>query len=428
MKIRNIKQNLFAYEQILLIAYLLKWSFFALLVGVLSGSASALFLNTLQWATNWRNAHEWIIAFLPIGGFVIGALYYYYGQSVVKGNNQLLDEFQDPKRIIPFRMAPLVFFGTIATHFFGGSAGREGTGVQIGGAIADQLTRVFKLNIHDRRILIVCGISGGFASVFGTPLAGAIFALEVLVVGRMRYEAIVASFLTALIANISCNWWGVDHTHYEIPFVPSLTLEFVGWSILAGIAFGLTAMLFSKMSHQIGKLSVATIKYPPLRPVIGGALLAFVVYLIGTTKYIGLGVPTIVDSFSIPQPEYAFMAKLLFTTFTLGMGFKGGEVTPLFFIGATLGNTLSFIIPLPMALLAGMGFVAVFAGAANTPIACLVMGIELFGIECGIYLAIACVVAYLFSGHSGIYTSQLIGSAKYVTPKHYEGKRLGDVK
>ncbi|MGL4227423.1 MAG: chloride channel protein, partial [Tannerellaceae bacterium] len=279
MKIRNIKQNLFAYEQIMLIAYLVKWSFFALLVGILSGSASALFLNTLQWATNWRNMHDWIIAFLPIGGFVIGALYYYYGQSVVKGNNQLLDEFQDPKRIIPFRMAPLVFFGTIATHFFGGSAGREGTGVQIGGAIADQLTRVFKLNIHDRRILIVCGISGGFASVFGTPLAGAIFALEVLVVGRMRYEAIVASFLTALIANISCNWWGVDHTHYEIPFVPSLTLEFVGWSILAGIAFGLTAMLFSKMSHQIGKLSVATIKYPPLRPVVGGALLALVVYL-----------------------------------------------------------------------------------------------------------------------------------------------------
>jgi H+/Cl- antiporter ClcA len=211
------------------------------------------------------------------------------------------------------------------------------------------------------------GISAGFASVFGTPLAGAIFALEVMVLGRIRYEALLPSLLVAVIADFSCKAWHVSHTHYSIPKVPEIGPENFTWVLLAGILFGLAALFFSKAVHFFANSFKTVIKYPPLRPFTGGIIIALAVWALGTTKYIGLGVPTIVDAFSLNLPAYAFMLKLLLTTFTLGAGFKGGEVTPLFFIGATLGNALFLVFPLPMALLAGMGFVAVFAGATNTP-------------------------------------------------------------
>ncbi len=410
----KIKDFLFSFEQIPSLVYLFKWVLICLVLGVVAGSASAFFLISLDWATDWRETHLWIIALLPVAGFVIGLSYHLFGDSVVKGNNLLLDEFHSPKKIIPFRMAPLVLFGTILTHLFGGSAGREGTAVQIGGAIADRFTKILKLSNRDRKIVLIAGISAGFASVFGTPLAGGIFALEVLVLGRIRLDAIIPSFMAAVFADYFCTIWGVTHTHYHIGTVVEMTPITLLWSLLAGIIFGLVAMLFSKSSHFWGNLFKNKIKYPPLRPVVGGAILAIILYLMGTTKYIGLGVPTIVDAFSVQLNSYDFLLKLLFTSFTLGAGFKGGEVTPLFFIGATLGNVLIWFIPLPMGLLAGMGFVAVFAGATNTPIACTIMGIELFGIESGVFIALACCTAYLFSGHSGVYSSQIIGS-----PKHY---------
>ena len=187
-------------------------------------------------------------------------------------------------------------------------------------------------------------------------------------------------------------------------------------------------MLFSKSTHFWNHLFTKHIKYPPLRPVIGGVILAIAIYSIGTTKYIGLGIPTIVEAFNSNLNSYDFLIKVLFTSFTLGAGFKGGEVTPLFFIGATLGNVLIWFIPLPMSLLAGMGFVAVFAGATNTPIACTIMGIELFGIESGVFIAIACSAAYLFSGHSGVYTSQIIGSPKHLLYTREKGLSLSEIK
>lgn len=271
------------------------------------------------------------------------------------------------------------------------------------------------------------GISAGFASVFGTPLAGAIFALEVMILGRMRYEAILPSLFAAVIADYTCQAWNVSHTHYAIPWVPKIDPINFGWTIFAGIVFGLIAFLFSKSTHFFGNFFKTNIKYPPLRPFLGGIAIALLVWLLGTTKYIGLGVPTIVDAFSQDLPQYDFIIKLFLTAFTLGAGFKGGEVTPLFFIGATLGNALFFFVPLPMALLAGMGFVAVFSGATNTPIACILMGIELFGVESGVYIAIACVVAYLFSGHSGIYSSQIIGSPKHLIYGRMKGKSLNEL-
>ncbi|WP_111707244.1 voltage-gated chloride channel family protein [Lutibacter citreus] len=427
MNINKIKNFILSIEQVPSLIYLFKWVFICLLLGAAAGSVSAFFLISLNWATDWRESHLWIIWLLPIGGFIIGLSYHLYGNSVVKGNNLLLEEFHSPKKIIPFRMAPLVLLGTILTHFFGGSAGREGTAVQIGGAIADRFTEVFNLSKRDRQIVLIAGISAGFASVFGTPLAGGIFALEVLVLGRIRLDAIVPSFLSAVLANYFCEIWNVSHTHYHISSVAEMNPVNLLWALLAGIIFGLVAMLFSKSTHFWSNLFNKHINYPPLRPVVGGAILAIVVFLMGTTKYIGLGIPTIVDAFSINLNSYDFLLKVLLTSFTLGAGFKGGEVTPLFFIGATLGNVLVWFIPLPMSMLAGMGFVAVFAGATNTPIACTIMGIELFGIEAGVFIALACSTAYLFSGHSGVYSSQIIGRPKNHKYKREKGMSLSEI-
>ena len=397
--------------------YIRLWIVLGLLVGLLSGAASAIFLIVLNWATTYRESHLWIIALLPIAGFVIGWSYYRFGENSVKGNNLLLDELYKTEKPIPLRMTPLVLFGTILTHLFGGSAGREGTAVQMGGSLADQLTKYFKLNSEDRRVILIAGVAGGFASVFGTPLAGAIFALEWMLHREIRWKSLFPAFWTAFVAHWVCAYlFAVGHTHYSIALVPPHTLMNLLWVIPAGIAFGFSGRLFAQSTHFFSHQFSHFIKYPPLRPVIGGLVIAGIVYISDSTTYIGLGVPRIVEAFETPLPWYDWLAKTGLTSFTLGAGFKGGEVTPLFFTGATLGNALATWIPLPLALLAGMGFVGVFSGATNTPMACTVMGMELFGYESGIYLGIACLIAYLFSGKSSIYSSQNLDKKFHLYP------------
>lgn len=385
----------------------------SIVIGVFSGCASAFFLVSLDWVTQFREDNISIIWLLPIAGLAIGLLYHYYGKEVVKGNNLLLEEYENPKNTIPIKMAPMVFIATLITHLFGGSAGREGTAVQMSGAIADQFTALFKLNPSDRKTILILGISAGFASVFGTPLAGALFALEVLYFSKISFKSVVFSFVVAHIAYFTVEFWNVKHTIYPILEISTVTFIDLVWVSIVGVLFGLTAMLFSKTTHFWGRLFAKYIQYAPIRPFAGGLILAIAIYFIGTTKYIGLGIPTIIESFSTTNEWYDFLLKILFTGFTLSAGFKGGEVTPLFFIGATLGSALSLIIPLPIAILAGLGFVAVFSGATHTPIACTVMGMELFGTESGLLIGIACVVAYFCSGSIGIYQSQLVKGAKH---------------
>jgi H+/Cl- antiporter ClcA len=392
--------------------YSAKWVTLCLLVGLPIGSVVALFLATLDIATAWRETHLWIIYFLPIAGLLISLLYHYYGTDAKKGNNLLLEAHKEGDKSIPLSMAPLVFISTILTHITGGSAGREGTAVQIGGAIADQFTSVFKLNAAERKTVLIMGISAGFAAVFGTPLAGAIFALEIMLFKNIKIAAVLPSFAAAYIAHYTCLAWGIQHTTYEINSIPPIAWTTIYWALFGGLLFGLTALVFS-YTNFFWEWLFNPLKNKLLLPIIGGLVLIVAIKLMGTTKFIGLGIPSITDAFVHPAGNYDFIIKLLFTTFTLSVGFKGGEVTPLFFIGATLGSMLIWFIPLPVGLLAGMGFVAIFAGATHCVIASIVLGIEIFGLNAGIFIGIASIAAYFTSGVNGIYSAQQKQGAKY---------------
>ncbi|CAJ5112398.1 voltage-gated chloride channel [Burkholderia pseudomallei] len=410
-------KRLHAFEPVAALAHLCRWLALSAVVGALAGSASALFLWALDLATGTRIAHPWLLWLLPAAGFATGWVYHRVGRSVERGNNLLIDEIHDPRAIVPTRMAPLVLVATVVTHLFCGSAGREGTAVQMGGALADRVTQLVGLDRDARRIMLMGGIAAGFSSVFGTPLAGAVFGLEVLAIGRLRYDALFACVAASIVADAVCRLWGVHHTVYVVPFVPAPSAAGVASAVAAGIAFGVVGRLFAAATHGLAALAKRRIAYPPLRPVAGGALVALAATLLHAPQYLGLGIPTIEAAFRAPLPVYDFAGKFAFTVVTLASGFKGGEVTPLFYIGATLGNALSSLLALPAPVLAGLGFVAVFAGAANTPIASTIMAIELFGAPIGVYAALACVVAYLFSGHAGIYRAQRIGHAKLPGPR-----------
>lgn len=397
--------------------FILKWILICLLVSFLVGSATALFLISLDHVTLWRSNHIWIVNFLPFVGLAIGLTYHYYGGESKKGNNLILEKHQSIEttthsKVIPFLMTPLVFISTLLTHIAGGSAGREGTAVQMGGSMADQFTPLFKLSAAERKTILIIGVSAGFAAVFGTPWAGAIFALEIMSLKKIKIENIIPSIAAAFGAHYICLAWQVKHTIYSIPTVPVISLINLFWAIIAGFIFGLTAMVFTYTGTLFERL-FSKIKFAPWRPFIGGIFIALFIVLTNSTKFIGLGIPSIANAFVLPAGHFDFAIKILITSFTLSAGFKGGEVTPLFFIGATLGNILIWLVPLPMALLAGMGFVAVFAGATHCAIASIVMGVELFGMQAGIYIGIASVVAYFSSGIHGIYSAQLKTGAKY---------------
>jgi H+/Cl- antiporter ClcA len=395
----------------------LGWAAILFPMAVAVGSASAFFLWALDAVTRFRFNHPGLLFLLPVGGLFVGALYQLCGRSASGGNNLLIDEIHQPGAGVPRRMAPLILLGTLVTHLFGGSAGREGTALQMGGGIAATFARIFRSDAAGLRILLMAGVAAGFGSVFGTPVAGAVFALEVLVVGRIQYDALVPCFFASVIAHWTCGAWGVGHTHYQVQVADAGSLSnpwLMAKVMLAAVAFGLAASLFSNLSHRLGEAFRTYIPRPELRPVAGGFLVIGLFFLAGTGDYLGLGVlgdrpsaitlPAMFTSTEIPAS--AWIWKLVFTVVTLGAGFKGGEVTPLFFIGAALGNTLAIALGAPVDLLAALGFVAIFAGATKTPLASTFLGMELFGAGNGLYLAIACVIAYRCGGTRGIYSAQ----------------------
>tara|TARA_B110001454_G_C12723234_1_gene436032 strand:+ start:8582 stop:9778 length:1197 start_codon:yes stop_codon:yes gene_type:complete len=383
-----------------------RWILISAACGFLAGLSSTIFLITLNWATQTRNASPAVIWGLPIAGLLIGWLYHRFGKEASKGNNLIIDEMHDPKKVLPLNMAPLVLGGTLLTHLFGGSAGREGTAVQMGASLSDQLSRFFKIEMSERKILLAAGAGAGFGAAIGTPWAGVIFGMEMINVGKFKlfawFECLIASFVgfgTAILLH-------APHSAFPSVEIDSFNFIILLWICIAGIGFGLTARLFTLFTHFIEWLNQKFIPYPPLRPFFGGLIIVVLYYFEGSYRYVGLGIPVISDALTSPDSIRDPILKSIFTMLTVGSGFKGGEFIPLVFIGTTLGSALSVLLPVSVGLLSAVGFAAVFAGAANTPIACTVMAIEIFGIEIAPYALIACIASYMCSGRKGIYRSQ----------------------
>lgn len=434
------------FEQVKIAKHLFYWTLLIIPLSITVGSLVALFLWALEIASATRWAHLWLIFFLPVAGVFITFLYRKYGKNSDAGNNLIMEEIHKPGGGVPTRMTPLVMISTVITHLFGGSAGREGTAVQMGGSMAALFSKWYKLKPEDKRILLMCGMAAGFGAVFGTPVAGTIFALEVLAIGRIKYDALIPCFIASVLADIVCSAYGIHHTRYSITYVRNFAKLFSFHTfdfallvkvIIAGVIFGLAGFIFAELSHFLKDKSRQLIHNPWLIPVIGGVAVISISYLIGSFDYLGLGVTnpaggvSIVSAFTKGGATYwSWFWKLLLTAITLSTGFKGGEVTPLFFIGATLGNAVASLSGAPVDLFAGLGFIAVFAGSTNTPLACTIMGVELFGSENVLYYAVACFTAYYFSGHSGIYHSQRVAVSKFhiTTDKEYSIKEIKEKK
>jgi H+/Cl- antiporter ClcA len=315
---------------------------------------------------------------------------------------------------------------------FGGSAGREGTAVQIGGSLANLFGGWLKLNEADKKVVLTAGVAAGFGAVFGTPLTGAIFALEVMAIGRIRYNALLPCLIAGLVGDITVSAWGMHHTLYHVDIVNTsqdlyglhlpVSLWLLAKVIVASVVFGLVSWAFAKAVHLVKNFSLKWIKITWLIPIGGGLIIILLTFILGKPDYLSLGVDaeypgavTIVSAFQHAGADaFSWLWKLIYTAITLGTGFKGGEVTPLFYIGSTLGNTLAELMNAPVSLFAALGFIAVFAGATNTPLACTFMGIELFGGEYALFFAVACFTAYFFSGEGGIYSAQRVATPKIV--------------
>jgi H+/Cl- antiporter ClcA len=379
----------------------LRWVVLGAASGGLAGLASYAFLRSLEWATHLRLDHGWLLYLLPLAGLAIGLVYHRWAGRASGGNHLLLEEIHTPTTWVPRRMAPMVFVGSVASHVFGASVGREGAAVQMSGSLSDLLARTIKLSPADRRILLVAAIGGGFGSIFGVPLAGAVFAMEVQAMDRVRYEAFVPALTASVVGDLVVGGLGFHHTGRAVLDV-HVTALLLGQVAVAGVAMGLVSRLFLVATRTVRSL-VARIAWPPWRSVAGGVATVAIALVVGRDE-LGLSTPLLDAAIAGDRPAAAaWILKLVLTAIALGCAFPGGEVTPIFVMGATLGGALAGPLGVDVSLLSGAGLVAMFAGASNTPLACTIMGAELFGSGSVVVMATACLAAYIASEHGGLY-------------------------
>ncbi len=399
-------------EEVVLFVSIVKWSILAILVGVIVGLSSTLFLKTLGWSTDVVQPHRYYFLFLPLVMFVSSLIVKYLAPDAEgHGTEKVIEAVHKRWGKIKYAVVPVKLVATIITLAGGGSAGKEGPSAQIGAGMASALADVLKLSKEDRKKIVICGISAGFASVFGTPIAGALFAVEVLVLGKVLQEVLFPSLLAAIISFQICSHFGINYFHQSIQMA-SFSQTFFIEVLLSGVFFGIVALLLVEGLKLAEGLTKKVIIWKPLKGIIGGVLLV-ILALVVSPMYLGLGINTIESTINGAHvPALAFLWKIVFTSITLSMGGSGGILTPVFFIGATSGSTFANLFNLDPGIFAPIGFVALLAGAANTPIAASVMAIEIFGPQIGTYAAIACVVSYIAAGHRSVYSSQILGITK----------------
>ncbi len=390
----------------------LKWLLFACVVGVVVGIVGVAFHFGIGVALDLRRDHPWLLYLLPVAGLFIVWLYQVTDMSQDKGTNFILIAVRSNWRL-RLRTAPLIFVCTILTHLCGGSAGREGAALQLGGSISAALGRAVHLDEQDSHIITMCGMAAGFAALFGTPIAAAVFAMEVVSVGVMYYAAAVPCILAALIAAQLSPLLGLPATSYLLSGVPAVSFPVLAQMIGLGISFALLSMVFCKTMHVAPALYCNYLPNPYLRVVVGGVLIILLTLAVQTTDYNGVGSQVIARAISGSAVPYAFVLKLLFTALTLGCGFKGGEIVPAFFVGATFGCVVAPLLGVSANFGAALGLVAVFCGVTNCPMTSILLSYELFGGKGLPLFALCCAVSYMLSGYSGLYHAQKITYSKF---------------
>lgn len=387
------------------IRYFIKWSALALVIGSVAGAAGTIFSMGVSWATGFRLSHPFMLFFLPVSGLLIVWMYHSFHEEGNRGTNMVIDAISSNERVTP-ATGPLIFFSTILTHLGGGSSGREGAALQLGGSIGNSFGEWFKLDERDKKIAIMCGMSAVFSALFGTPVAAAIFSLEVVSIGVLYYAALVPCVFSSFLAVGIARAAGLEGEHFPVEMIPALDLKAMGLLVLLGILCAAVSILFCVLLHTAEH---AYRKYFPdarVRILAGSFLFIALTLLSGTRDYCGSSMGLIESSIEGSVRYEAFLMKMLFTAVALGAGFKGGEIVPTLCVGAALGCAFGEITGFAPSLCAACGMAALFAGVTNCPITSLVIALELFGYEGMEYFSIIIAVAFALSGYYGLYASQ----------------------